>query len=343
MRRYNTLRGALLLSTVLLSGSLSACGLAPAITSVHKIDVKEETSTTKELNGSEFDKSSEELDIANNDDTSEETPESYNTPLNIRGATIYLGENKDSLIKKLGFPNRIDETEYDFEYYIYNNDYNNLLFIAMKDDKAVGYYTDSINFNLMGITTGADIKTVNQVLSESYELKSVLVHTTDLYVLHILLDSIDTKKVTGIYLLSSDAKEDEYSDEVKRNIEQMVYDLTNSIRVRKGQKALSWSSSAALAARKHSSNMAENHFFNHKDSTGRSPGDRLKSEGIAYQSSGENIIAGYGTAILSTHGWYNSSGHRKNILSTKFRYLGVGFDYLEDSDYKTYITQNFFR
>ena len=65
--------------------------------------------------------------------------------------------------------------------------------------------------------------------------------------------------------------------------------------------------------------------------------------GITFQYLGENIIAGYGTAIISTHAWFNSPDHRENILNKNFRNLGVGFTYIKDSDYKTYITQLFYR
>ncbi|MBH1942525.1 hypothetical protein I5677_16655 [Mobilitalea sibirica] len=268
--------------------------------------------------------------------------ETFNA-LKVRGVTITLGESTDSIKKKLGRPNRIDDTEYDFDYYIYNNDYKNLLFLAIQSDKVVGFYTDSIDFTYHGVTYGSSLDRVNSEFDKSFPLDEVLTHKTEEYTIKFLLDKIGSGEVVGIYLLSNSVKIDDYSEAVMRNVELMVYDLTNSVRARNSVPIMSWSSSAAISSRKHSINMALNDFFDHINPHGKTPGERMKEEGIAYRSYGENIVAGYGTAILSTHGWYNSSGHRKNLLNADYRYLGVGFTYEPESTYKTYITQNFYR
>ena len=263
--------------------------------------------------------------------------------INVLGVTLSLGESMDSLVKKLGIPNRIVDTEYDFDYYVYNNDYKELLFVAIAGNKIVGYYTDSTDFTFHGISSGSSLSVVNTALKQSFSLAEILTLTTDQYTLKVLIDKLDTQKVTGVYVLAPTVKQDDYTDAVMKNIELLVFDLTNSIRARNGLSVLSWSSSAAMSARGHSVDMAVNNYFNHTDLTGRSPGDRMNAEGISYSTYGENIIAGYGTAILSCHGWFNSTGHRSNMLNKKFRYLGVGFSYQPDSSYGTYITQNFYR
>lgn len=263
--------------------------------------------------------------------------------INVRGVILSLGESMDSLVKKLGIPNRIVDTEYDFDYYVYNNDYKELLFVAIGGNKIVGYYTDSTDFTFRGISSGSSLSIVNTALKQSFSLAAVLTLNTDQYTLKVLIDKLDTQKVTGIYVLAPTVKPDDYTDSVMKNIELLVFDLTNSIRARNGLSVLSWSSSAAMSAREHSVDMAVNNYFTHTDLTGRSPGDRMNAEGISYSTYGENIIAGYGTAILSCHGWFNSTGHRSNMLNKKFRYLGVGFTYQPDSSYETYITQNFYR
>lgn len=42
---------------------------------------------------------------------------------------------------------------------------------------------------------------------------------------------------------------------------------------------------------------------------------------------GENISAGYDTADKAVSGWMDSPGHRRNILYSSFKYLGVGYYY----------------
>ncbi len=263
--------------------------------------------------------------------------------LHVRNTILQLGDTTDEIIRKLGFPGRIAKSEYDFTYYIYNNDYKKLLFVALLDNKVVGFYTDALDFEYHGFRYGASLDEVNSALNESFKLSEVLTSTISEAKVSVLMDNLETGKVVGIYVLANVVKEIDYKEEIMSDAEQLVYDLTNSVRVRNGLEPLSWSSSASQAAKKHSRNMAELNFFSHVDPFFRSPGNRLNAEGISYITCGENIIAGYDNAILSSHGWYVSKDHRSILLNKNFRYLGVGFAYNADSIYKTYITQNFYR
>jgi uncharacterized protein YkwD len=167
------------------------------------------------------------------------------------------------VVQKLGAPSRIEETEYDFDYYIYNNDYRRLLFVAVGNEKVVGYYTDSLDFDYMGIHSGSDLKAVGKVFSQNLTMSEILQQETDDYTVRVLMDTLESQKVTGIYVLSKSVQTDVYTKEAMKNTELLVYDLVNSIRLRNGIPVLSWSSSAAIASRKHSIDMAANHFFGH--------------------------------------------------------------------------------
>lgn len=353
MKRYSTYRYVLMISIFLLISGLSACngGLSrPVSTETGRdSDSSDENSSFENL-GADMEElpSGSQITVTTTPtpslsfSSSEPSSITQKDTLKVRGSAISLGESKSSLIEKFGHPNRIDETEYDYEYYVYNNDYSRLLYVAVKKSEIVGFYTDSLDFDYQGITSGSSMDSVSNILGQTFSMEEVLIKETDKYTIRVLMDKLGTGKVTGIYVLDNNLKEVGFTDTVIKNIELMVYDLTNSIRIRNHESILSWSSSVALAARKHSDDMAKNHFFHHINPKGEKPGERLTSEGIYYKNCGENIIAGYGTAILSTHGWFNSSGHRKNLLKSEFRYLGVGFTYLSKSRYHTYITQDFY-
>lgn len=339
MKKYLTYRSILLLGTLV--GSLYTSGIIinePAQTAslTYKATQAHSFAVAQSIKAAP-------PKAAGSAETAETQPENPIAELSVKGITISFGESKDSIIKKFGTPNRIVDTEYDFDYYVYNNNYKELLFIALQASKVVGYYTDSVDFIFKGITSGSDILSVNKALGKSFPLAEVLTQSTEQYTLKVLMDKLDTQKVTGVYLLSNTVKLDDYSDSAMRNTELLLFDLTNSVRARNGVAVLSWSSSAAIASRKHSVDMAAKHYFDHLDTLGSNPGDRMNEEGIFYLTSAENIIAGYGTAILSNHGWFNSKEHRNNMLNAKFRYLGVGFSYQADSPYKTYFTQDFYR
>ena len=56
-----------------------------------------------------------------------------------------------------------------------------------------------------------------------------------------------------------------------------------------------------------------------------SPFEMMKSFGISYKSAAENIAKGQATAQAVVNAWMNSSGHRKNILSSSYTHIGVGY------------------
>jgi uncharacterized protein YkwD len=88
-----------------------------------------------------------------------------------------------------------------------------------------------------------------------------------------------------------------------------------------GQKLLSWSKEAAAVASEYSAYMIENNFFDHDNSYGT----RLQEKGIHYLWAGENISQGYFNAYFVNDAYYNSQGHRDNLLSSHFTHVGMGY------------------
>ena len=69
--------------------------------------------------------------------------------------------------------------------------------------------------------------------------------------------------------------------------------------------------------------MVTNNYFSHQSPIYGSPFDMIKSFKISYKSAGENIAANSSNNGAVT-AWMNSSGHRANILNSKFNYTGIG-------------------
>jgi len=77
-------------------------------------------------------------------------------------------------------------------------------------------------------------------------------------------------------------------------------------------------------ARSHSKDMVRRNYFNHNTKgSGRTPAQRAKSAGYRYRAFGENIGSGYNPDAM-VKAWMKSSSHRSNILSKKYREIGVG-------------------
>ena len=113
----------------------------------------------------------------------------------------------------------------------------------------------------------------------------------------------------------------------RKSIEQLekeVFALVNTERTQRGLSELEWSDELADVARLHSQDMVDNDYFSHSSLNGNSFSDRMNIADISWRSAGENIAMGSITAEDVMNQWMNSDGHRKNILNSGFKKLGVG-------------------
>ncbi len=129
---------------------------------------------------------------------------------------------------------------------------------------------------------------------------------------------------------SSATAASEYVTEVVR--------LVNAERAKYGLAALEMSDSLNKAAQERSKELAT--IFSHDRPDGSSCFTILKEYDISYYCAAENIAAGQRTPEQVVQGWMNSSGHRGNILSSSFRYIGIGYT-KTDSGYQHYWSQLF--
>lgn len=115
-----------------------------------------------------------------------------------------------------------------------------------------------------------------------------------------------------------------------------VVALANQSRASVGLGPLAWNGQLACLAAGWSGHIIATGQFVHRDlaATLRSPG----YEG--WRTLGENILRGGATMTAEQmhQAWMNSPGHRANILSPNFRYIGVGLAY---GNGLVAVTQNF--
>jgi uncharacterized protein YkwD len=107
--------------------------------------------------------------------------------------------------------------------------------------------------------------------------------------------------------------------------------LINAERTARGLRALHVDPRLGSAARRHSQDMVAKRYFAHDSRSGARFSARIARtgwmNGRGAWSVGENI--GWGSGTQSTPrsivaAWMRSGGHRENILSTKFRVIGIG-------------------
>jgi uncharacterized protein YkwD len=79
-----------------------------------------------------------------------------------------------------------------------------------------------------------------------------------------------------------------------------------------------------LAAQKHAEDMLARIYYSHETPEGAAPRQRLQAAGFLADAVGENIAAGHFSVDTAMNAWLHSSGHRRNILESRFTHLGVG-------------------
>lgn len=277
---------------------------------------------------------------------------------------ISLGDDEHTVLQKLGNPARKDLSEYGFQWYIYNGDYAKYMQVGMKDGRVVAVYTNSLAWTSRdGIQIGSPRSDIENTFGNSLDsiiysgsggkVELLFSDTTKMglnlidnrYYAFFFYDMEKNQTLTSIMLIDKDVEtlfdplNPPASSELTSSYEKEIFDLSNAIRVRMGKPAFRWDDLAAVAARKHSLDMAVNHYFEHNDLQGNSPFVRMEKEGLQFSMAGENIAAGQRNAIFAHEAWMNSSGHRKNILSDNER-LGVGVTF--DDRHQMFYTQDFY-
>lgn len=127
------------------------------------------------------------------------------------------------------------------------------------------------------------------------------------------------------------------------DLEKQAFDLLNSQRAVKGLSPLKWDDDVARIARMHSENMAKYKFFSHTGLDGSLVDDRADRCGVSrWTAIGENIAynRGYEKPVeFAVERWMQSTAHRENLLSDRWKESAVGVAVSNDGAY--YFTQVF--
>ncbi len=252
--------------------------------------------------------------------------------------SIAFGTTIATIEKILGKPQDIlgDRTAIGtFKIYVYCNDYKNLGVFTFFNDTLTQFYSNSFSTK---VKHGKNTYGLN---------KAVLTDSSDIEVGDIVVTQYTDKHAEGgqyVYSYLATFGEDYtfYNLSDKSASEKLVFHLTNGMRALHNKNSLDYCTIASKAAYKHSLDMGNRDYFSHYTPEGTGPDVRLKAEGLDPWAYGENIAAGYIDAYKISDGWYNSEGHRENLLIDYYTHIGVGIAHVPGSDYKFYGTQNFY-
>ena len=290
-----------------------------------------------------------------------------------QGVSKWIGKTSNQLLEEYGEPNRIDPSEYGYNWWIYNDDLSKYVQFGVdeRDKKIVTIFSSAEDINLYPFFIDQSVESLYKELNmDSYvvldwkgteyrfELSEDDLHYRPLIKFgniyaQVYLDKI-LGQVSSVRFMDAETlvmhkpyeltyrgelhEPRELTDDQWKKIEEgsqrQILDLTNIIRNRFELAPLEYDENISAVAFKHSEDMMINEYFDHVSPDDKDVGDRLKEGGVSYYTAGENIAAQYTDGIAAVEGWLNSKGHRDIMLNEDFTRLGVGV-------YKKYYTQNF--
>ena len=128
---------------------------------------------------------------------------------------------------------------------------------------------------------------------------------------------------TGVMKASITASEEAMADR--------VIELVNQERTSRGLQPLLKHDGLMVAAAARAKELSQR--YSHTRPNGSECFTILWHLGIDYGYAGENIAMGQRTPEIVMNDWMNSSGHRANILSENFDYIGVGYTMVDGHPY----------
>ena len=187
----------------------------------------------------------------------------------------------------------------------------------------IGSYRNIINQN-KAISTNTYIDKDNEIVNSNLEKEEVTDIENKYY------EDISKEDINEYKNIQS---ENTYTDLINE-----VYEITNNYRSLVGVSSLTLDSSLVEAASIRAKELSDS--FSHTRPNGSSCFTVLSELGISYGTAGENIAAGYSSSQSVMEGWRSSSGHYQNIISSKFKKIGIGVNIVNNQYYWVQIFSN---
>ena len=275
------------------------------------------------------------------------------------GLSLFVGKSVDSLFEQLGKPDRIEPSDYGYDWWIYDKDQQ--LMVGVWEGKVNQVYTADLSSDIEPFEIGQDVKDIYRFTIVESEVavqigesiytftlngddvnNRLLIEYENVYA-QLYIDGVDGEleairfidTITLILhqpydmaymgeIVSADRPSSTMQMEVDRAMERQIFSLTNIYRKNHGLNELLSDYDLAVVARKHSEDMALENYFSHESPVTGNLADRLKEAEIEHRKARENIAFNYVDAIEAVHGWLNSPAHRDVLLEKEVTHLGTG-------------------
>ncbi len=295
-----------------------------------------------------------------------------NEGVKTEGLFQLIGQDTNQLVEMLGEPNRIDLSQYGYQWWIYNDNHKKYVQVGIEKDKVVTFFAIGEKLNIKPFYIGQPIGEIyssyfipsllefnHQDQEYLFELseEDINVHPIiqlgEVYVQLYMdkytgtLSSIRVMDVPTLLKIKPFAYRGEYIGEFQqeRSIDQsklekalklQIFDLTNIYRKRFKVDPLKWDEELSENAYNRSVELVETDQNIHDQQMGQGESIEMDEDHqlFLYFLEGENIAVHNLDAPFIVEGWFNSMVHRENMLHKDYKETGIGI-------YQNYFVQKF--
>ncbi|WP_342463147.1 CAP domain-containing protein [Ureibacillus sp. FSL K6-8385] len=277
------------------------------------------------------------------------------------GVSTYIHQDDDKLLKDFGKPDRIDQSAFGYEWWVYNRDPKSFAMFGVEGGKITQVYAAGKAVDVAPYKIGQSLDDIYRMtivnpeitvkigdnvytfaLTE-YDMNSRILVKFDGVFAQLYIDQF-TDSLIGIRFMDGETlvKHRPYEmtfvgdlirvpnlnsytiQQSNEGYSKQLFDLVNVFRSNENVPPLIWDEVAGVAAMKHSEEMYTEKYLSHDSPNYGSLKDRLAHYSVTYDEVGENLATAYFDAIEAAHGWFNSEEHRRLMLNDKFTHVGSG-------------------
>lgn len=277
------------------------------------------------------------------------------------GVSTYIGQDVAQLTKQYGEPHRVDVSEVNDEWYVYNDTYETFMLVGIEKGKVAQIYVGGAAIDMAPFSVGQPIDELYRsmiiqsevnvpigenmysfTLSEQDLHQRLLIAYEGLYAQVYLSEAQGT--VQGVRFLDAETlvTQQPYEmifmgelvtkapptsyQQVDIHIAQakQLSDLANVARTREELLPLVHELKLDELASTHSEEMAQEGYLSSESPTNGDIKQQLEQAAITYEKAGSNVALSYVDAIEAMHGWLNSPSHRDMIMQPTFTHIGSG-------------------
>ncbi|WP_405729083.1 S-layer homology domain-containing protein [Anaerotignum sp.] len=244
----------------------------------------------------------------------------------VGGRAVSLGWTEAELKAVWGEPDRIDESVYGLDRYIYLNDYQDYFFVTYKDGKIVEIFVPGSDYAYHGMNgkgTMADIKNLSFVSmaehsgivrNEGSEARIIMDYEGHLCGLLLQSEQFVKEKDPKSTL--------QYS--TREDIEAQLMDLIQVCRVERGGSLLLWDKKLCDVARAHSEDMIAENYFDYNSPDGTTPFGRIMERGKTFFTASEVIARQRGDVVNVYQEWVRTPARMGALTDSSMQEVGIG-------------------